>query len=399
VSLSQNGTAAKSTISEPGLMGNSTRKAATVVESIKALKRPVVSEVLDENTFIKMLCLERKRTERSGRRFALVLLDWGGLLQSRDREQAFKRFVSTLSQSTRETDIKGWYKAGSVFGVIFTELGDGEEVAITKVLLTKVKNALYSTVRVEDINHIRLSFHMYPEDIERSDSGGPTDLTLYPDQMPDRDPKRAARILKRLMDIIGSTIALIILSPLLLAIAVAIKLTSPGPVLFRQPRAGRYGTMFTFLKFRSMYLANDPTIHREYVTRFISGNGGAETDVNTVFKLQNDPRVTSVGKLLRRSSLDELPQLFNVLKGQMSLVGPRPPVPYEIACYQIWHKRRLLTVKPGITGLWQIGGRSKVKFNEMVRLDLQYAATWSVWLDLKILLRTPRAVLSGEGAY
>ena len=150
-----------------------------------------------------------------------------------------------------------------------------------------------------------------------------------------------------------------------------------------------------------MYIANDESLHKEYVTRFISGQPDGEADTNgkSVFKIKHDPRVTRVGRLLRRSSLDELPQLLNVLRGEMSLVGPRPPVLYEVACYEAWHKRRLLTVKPGITGLWQVGGRSRVKFNDMVRLDLRYAATWSVWLDITILLKTPAAVMSGEGAY
>jgi lipopolysaccharide/colanic/teichoic acid biosynthesis glycosyltransferase len=120
---------------------------------------------------------------------------------------------------------------------------------------------------------------------------------------------------------------------------------------------------------------------------------------NAVYKIQDDPRVTRVGKFLRKTSLDELPQLINVLKGEMSLVGPRPPIPYELEAYQIWHRRRVLEAQPGITGLWQVNGRSRIKFDDMVRLDLQYARTWSVWLDIKILWQTPRAVLFGAGAY
>ena len=118
-----------------------------------------------------------------------------------------------------------------------------------------------------------------------------------------------------------------------------------------------------------------------------------------VFKITNDPRITPIGRVLRRSSLDELPQFLNVLIGDMSLVGPRPPIPYEVECYDIWHRRRLLAVKPGITGLWQVSGRSKVGFDDMVRLDLKYARSWSIWLDIKILIKTPHAVLSGEGAF
>jgi lipopolysaccharide/colanic/teichoic acid biosynthesis glycosyltransferase len=175
-------------------------------------------------------------------------------------------------------------------------------------------------------------------------------------------------------------------------------------VFFRQQRVGQHGKAFTFLKFRSMYAGNDPNVHREYVTQLIAGQAQrhpANSNGNGagVYKLTSDSRITSVGAFLRRTSLDELPQLLNVLRGEMSLVGPRPAIPYEVAAYQTWHRRRVLEVKPGITGLWQVNGRSRIKFDEMVRLDLRYAKTWSPWLDVKILLRTPRAVLVGEGAY
>ncbi len=148
-----------------------------------------------------------------------------------------------------------------------------------------------------------------------------------------------------------------------------------------------------------MYQNNDHTIHREYVTKLIAARSESGAKAAPVYKLTSDPRVTRIGKFLRRSSLDELPQLFNVLKGDMSLVGPRPPIPYELAAYATWHKSRLAVVKPGITGLWQVAGRSRVTFDEMVRLDLRYAASWSLRLDFIILLQTPRAVITGQGAY
>jgi len=184
-------------------------------------------------------------------------------------------------------------------------------------------------------------------------------------------------------------------------IALTIKFTSQGPVFFKQQRVGRFGKTFTFLKFRSMYVNNDSKVHEEYVKKLIKD---AADPVSTnksgagVYKLVNDKRITPLGKFLRRSSLDELPQFLNVLVGDMSLVGPRPPIPYELAAYQTWHRRRLLSVKPGITGLWQVMNRSTVKFDEMVRLDLRYASTWTPWLDVKILLRTPAAVIKGTGA-
>ena len=151
-----------------------------------------------------------------------------------------------------------------------------------------------------------------------------------------------------------------------------------------------------------MRSGNNPAIHEEFVKRLIAGAINSEQTTahqQTVYKLTDDPRVTAVGRFLRKTSLDELPQFLNVLMGEMSLVGPRPPILYEVERYDLWHRRRLREVKPGITGLWQVTGRSRTKFNDMVRLDLQYAKSWSLWLDLKILWRTPRAVLMGDGAY
>jgi lipopolysaccharide/colanic/teichoic acid biosynthesis glycosyltransferase len=150
-----------------------------------------------------------------------------------------------------------------------------------------------------------------------------------------------------------------------------------------------------------MQVNNDATVHQEYVRRFIAGQAELHT-VNGkagVYKITNDPRVTAIGRVLRKASLDELPQLLNVIQGHMSLIGPRPPVPYEFQQYDLWHRRRVLEIKPGITGLWQVNGRSRTSFDDMVRLDLQYAREWSLWLDLKILWRTPGAVLSGIGAH
>jgi len=191
--------------------------------------------------------------------------------------------------------------------------------------------------------------------------------------------------------------AILLFLPLFLVIAVLVKLSSPGPVFFRQKRLGQYGQHFNFFKFRTMYVNNDPRIHQEYVARLIAGSRDAGQGSAT-FKLKNDPRVTPLGRFLRKSSLDELPQFFNVLRNDMSLVGPRPPLPYEYERYQVWHRRRVLEMKPGITGLWQVEGRSRTTFEEMVRIDLRYAGSRSFWVDLKILLLTPAAVLSGRGA-
>jgi lipopolysaccharide/colanic/teichoic acid biosynthesis glycosyltransferase len=204
--------------------------------------------------------------------------------------------------------------------------------------------------------------------------------------------------MKRAIDIVGGTLLALLCLPFCVLIALLVKATSKGPVLFRQQRVGQHGKQFTFLKFRSMYVDN---VHKEFVTQMITRELDRDKSERNqgVYKLTSDKRITRLGKFLRRTSLDELPQFINVLRGDMSLVGPRPPIPYELAAYQTWHRRRLLEVKPGITGLWQVTGRSTVDFDEMVRLDLRYATSWTPWLDLRILIRTPAAVIKGSGAY
>jgi lipopolysaccharide/colanic/teichoic acid biosynthesis glycosyltransferase len=356
--------------------------------------------LISEELFTKLLSLERKRSERSRKRFVLMLVDAGELLRTDRREVALEQMTAALSLSIRETDIRGWYREDSVVGVILTEFGSADMRSALDTVFCKVNSALRGNLGTGQMNEIHISFHVFPDDLG-TQGGGSADFSLYPDFLQEGETKKAARLIKRAIDIVGSLVALIVLSPVLLPVAIAIKLTSKGPTLFKQTRVGQYGVRFTFLKFRSMYFGNDPRIHQDYVARLISGEGGGEQrDANGgVFKIKDDPRITPLGKFLRRTSLDELPQLFNVLKGEMSLVGPRPPIPYEVEAYDIWHRRRFLEVKPGITGLWQVKGRSRTKFEDMVRLDLEYARTWSLGLDFKILLETPRAVFFGGGAY
>jgi exopolysaccharide biosynthesis polyprenyl glycosylphosphotransferase len=195
--------------------------------------------------------------------------------------------------------------------------------------------------------------------------------------------------LKRLIDIAGSSAMLLLLSPLLSVIGVAIKLDSPGRVLFTQTRLGRGERPFTCYKFRSMWE------HAEEARPELSG---LNEIAGPIFKIREDPRVTRVGRIIRRFSLDELPQLVNVFRGDMSLVGPRPPLPSEVEVYEDWHHERL-RIPSGMTGLWQVMGRSDLTFDEMVMLDLYYAENWSLWLDFKILLRTIPTILFARGAY
>jgi lipopolysaccharide/colanic/teichoic acid biosynthesis glycosyltransferase len=203
-----------------------------------------------------------------------------------------------------------------------------------------------------------------------------------------------------MLDIAGSLAGLVLTFPLFLVIAAAVKADSKGPVLFRQERIGRLGNRFVFLKIRSMYTGSDTEAHRTFIRKFIRGTLDSPGEAAPrIFKLTEDNRITRVGRFLRKTSLDEFPQLINVLKGDMSLVGPRPPIPYECSDYDVWHRARIMEMKPGITGLWQVKGRSSTDFDSMVRLDIRYIREWSLLLDIRILLATPRAVLSGKGAY
>ncbi len=358
-------------------------------------------DIFPQGIFTKMLCLERNRAERSGRRLVLMLLESQSLLKHGDQTGSTGKVRHALSRATRETDIKGWYREGAAIGVIFTEIPLAEK-SVVHVLSGKVNHALHAALG-EQVSEVDLSFHVFPDHPGSEEGGGPgpeTFSAIYPDLAVEIESKRTPLFAKRCMDIVLSFLALLVLAPLMMLIAAAIKLTSPGPVLFRQVRLGQSGKGFTFLKFRSMYAKSDHAIHEAYIKRFISNqtDSAERAGDSQVFKLQADPRVTRVGRFLRRTSLDEIPQFFSVLAGHMSLVGPRPPLPYEFANYEIWHRRRLLAVKPGITGLWQVEGRSRVKFDEMVRMDIAYARKWSLWMDIKILLRTPRAVVGGNGA-
>jgi len=351
--------------------------------------------------FLRALRLERKRAERSRKLFVLMLLDQSTPLRNGKGDNLLNKTVPAILSSIRETDIAGWHQEHSALGVIFAELGAADTKSILGALRARVNALLQSVLRAEELAHIRITFHSFPEqDWGQDDTGLPIEK-LYPDLVKRDESRKVSRAIKRAIDILGSSMVLLLLIPILLTLALAIKLSSPGPVLFRQKRLGQHGVPLTCLTFCSMDTGTDPRIHMEYVKRLIGGNGSSSASRTNgkVYKITKDPRLTSVGRLLRKTSLDELPQFLNVLRGDMSMVGPRPPIPYELEAYDIWHRRRLLEVQPGITGLWQVNGRSRVPFDDMVRLDLKYATTWSLWLDLKIILRTPQAVFSGDGAY
>jgi len=358
------------------------------------------SEVLSEESFHRMISLERRRSERSQRPFVLLLIDAGRNQPGEEQGRILLDILSALQGATRETDVTGWYTTNSVVGVMFTEIVLDNN-AVLSTILSRVGTVLRDRLDTDEFSRIKFSFHVFPDDWDSQDLDRPSNPTLYPDLEKRQKSNRLGRATKRLIDVLGSLALLVMLSPVFFIVAAAIKLTSRGPVLFRQKRIGEHGIPFRLLKFRSMHVNNDSSEHKEYVRKLIAGQAEkkpANGNGGGVFKLTNDPRITPVGRVLRRASLDELPQLINVLRGEMSLVGPRPPLPYEVEAYATWHRRRLMEAKPGITGLWQVNGRSRIEFDDMVRLDLRYARDCSPLLDLKILLQTPKAVMNGDGA-
>ncbi len=241
-------------------------------------------------------------------------------------------------------------------------------------------------------------FHPYFRTTAHTESIG--DLTLLRVE-PSGLYTTRSQVVKRLIDIAVSLAALTVLSPLLLVVAIAIKLTSPGNVLFVQERPGLHGRVFRILKFRTMRAGAETALHREAQRKLIEEGApaGFDADGKPIYgKVANDPRVTKIGSLLRRTSIDELPQLWNVLRGEMSLVGPRPAVLADVESFKDWHFQRH-DIRPGLTGLWQVSGRSRLSFDEMVALDIRYIEEWSIWLDFKIMLKTLPALLNTDQAF
>lgn len=347
--------------------------------------------------FHQLLQIERHRTERSGSPFLLLLLNITALKTEQCLDAILGKINSAVRYSLRETDIRGWYDHGRVIGIIFTEMTSVDQLSIEgniRIIHARIGRKLAADL----LDKITISFHVYPEQHQGGANDKLFDAKLYPDLNKLDNSSHLTLAIKKVMDITGSAAALLLLFPVFLAISVAIKCTSEGPVFFRQERLGCKGKKFTFLKFRSMYENSDSKKHRTYIAKYINEQQNSAVEPG-VFKLKDDLRITPLGKWLRKTSLDELPQFINVLKGDMSLIGPRPPIPYEYDYYALWHRKRLLSCKPGITGLWQVMGRSRTTFDDMVRLDLQYIHNWSLGLDLKILLKTPGAIFSGNGAY
>jgi exopolysaccharide biosynthesis polyprenyl glycosylphosphotransferase len=340
--------------------------------------------------FLRQLHLETLRAQRSKSTLSIIVLtlDKEANLESLNMNE----ILGIIRKKTRDTDISGFVNHKTLCVL----LPDTDEAG-AKEICAKLTNK---------IPQFSITTSSYPDHIfESLTKNGCISPDAFPfeiwDPMDLKGESWFKSLLKRGIDIVGSIIGILIFMPVMLVTALAIKATSPGPVIFSQIRLGKHGAPFTFYKFRSMHVNMDNQLHRDYVNDFIKGHhekvnqGDAE---QPVYKIKSDPRVTKVGKFIRKTSIDELPQFFNVLRGDMSLVGPRPPLSYEAEKYQAWHLRRILDMKPGITGLWQVEGRSKTGWDDTVRLDIRYIKNWSLLLDLKILLRTFKEVLKCRGA-
>lgn len=363
-------------------VGSTRRKRAHVRFGLHGDNR----HVLHPELFADVLIREQRRAERFDERFVLVLV------RINSGHDAASRVVRAVAAATAETDVLGWLATGTVLGVVAPEI-QGRDVSVAPQLRCRILRELSKRVDDAALAAVSIESHVYPPHAQAASRSHPPINPWLPDVGLQRDA------IKRIMDIAGGMLLLLILSPVFLLIAAALKLTSPGPILFPQERIGFMARPFTMWKFRTMRVDADPGPHHEFVTKFIrSGAQLHPAGRRALFKLTNDDRVTPLGRILRKTSLDELPQLWNVLRGDMSLVGPRPPLAYEVEHYKPWHRRRMLDAIPGMTGLWQVVGRSRTTFDEMVRLDLRYARTRSLWMDIKILLATPRAVISGKGA-
>ncbi len=354
-----------------------------------ARRRSNTDCLLSADLFTAALAREFKRVDRFDESFALLVIT----VSSDNGEAVWSNVIRVLTTMKGDTDIVGWLEQGVAVGLI-RPLVHLEPAEAAASLAMTVQRELSRMLTRELAASCSMRLEVYSE---RSHASVP--VLLQEKTLRQKVKQGIADTAKRVLDIAGSLTLLALFAPVLLVIAALVKFTSKGPVLFRQVRVGQHGRPFTMLKFRTMGMNADPAIHQQYVTQFIQAGAAAEPATASVFKIVDDPRVTRIGRFLRRSSLDELPQFLNVLRGEMSLVGPRPPLPYEVARYKRWHRKRLGEAKPGITGLWQVTGRSRTTFDEMVRLDLRYARSYSLWTDLKILLATPRAVVTGKGAH
>ena len=319
---------------------------------------------------------ERYRADRSNSVFSLVV--FSVMSSGYDESSPLAVLEDMVRNNIRLSDEAGWFDEHRLSVLLPDTVAKDARVLAEKILSFMQPLGIQVSYQI-------LS---YPSQNKYFESATDINFRQHSALMPKMSNAHEKLMWKRILDVTVSLIALIMLSPLLLAVAVLIKIVSPGPVFFTQERVGLSGKVFKFLKFRTMTVNNDVSVHSSYLKDLINGQDGDKPMV----KLKNDSRIILFGNFLRRACIDELPQLINVLRGDMSLVGPRPCIPYEAQEYLNWHARRF-DVVPGMTGLWQVSGKNTTTFKEMIRLDIEYTAKRSLWLDLYILAKTPLVIM------
>ncbi len=375
----------------------------TIANKIKQLVKKTTDFQEDDEFFLtkevfrKVIDRERDRANRTGEIFSLVVVV---LPEQTKRQKALATLGDTLSSRVRSIDAVGWLDQQHV-GILLPETNSaGARKFAGKIdqdlhpaqFLLNYEIFTYPSDYLTDPQKISLYLLAGKSERDRRSTiacgdGGYRKAHRSVDYM----FSLSRRILKRGFDLFGASVFLLFFSPLFVVIAVVIKIVSPGPVFYKQQRIGYAGQPFTFFKFRTMRPDADSREHQDYLASLIKGASDKNVPDAPMAKLDHDPQIIPFGGLLRKTCLDELPQLFNVLRGEMSLVGPRPPIPYEVKEYHSWHRGRFNAL-PGMTGLWQVSGKNKLSFREMVRLDIRYARERSLWVDIKILFRTPLAI-------
>ncbi len=391
------------------------------------LHAEVCDKICSVEEFKNILLRERSRADREDKCFSLVVFDVKNT-ETNGGSHSKWLMVDTLTKRLRSADEAGWFDKEKIAVLLHNTLEEGARCFAKdfQKLIVNIGQPFSYTVCI------------YPDDWYNIDDGkgisgkcNPGDASSKKDSTISHNQilftKQATREFislasqpmdimaensnrslhelmvsflsknpawKRIIDVAGSTVIIIVISPLFFFVSLLIKIVSPGPVLFKQKRVGYMGKTFTLLKFRTMEVNIDATDHQQHVIKLIKGAAqGGEHSEKPMIKLDDHPHIIPFGKIIRKTCIDEMPQLINVLRGEMSLIGPRPPIPYEVEEYEHWHKRRL-DVLPGLTGLWQVSGKNRLTFKEMVSLDIQYSKQLSFWLDIKIILKTPFAIVS-----
>ncbi len=386
-------------------------------EMMETIRRPVrrtLPGIYSVEQFRAALERERARVDRNGHHIALVLIQVGGS----NRTSKAPRVIDVLKDRLRLTDEAGWFDQSRIGVLMPCTSCEGAWHMVADLCRIMNGGLSLSDCRVYTYPHDRsvgaggtrmarcdeLLAESFLASLSQTD--GPAESVVSASPAPAGSADEPAHVnplettvwtgpsaWQRGLDVICALLGLAALAPVFILAALFIKLVSPGPAFFKQVRIGRGGRPFVLWKFRTMKTDADSSLHRNHMSALIRrGAGSGEAGARPMTKIDNDPRVIPLGGILRRTCIDELPQLVNVLRGEMSLVGPRPPIPYEVREYLPWQTRRLDAV-PGLTGLWQVSGKNKLTFEEMVRLDIQYSRKKSFWMNVKILFRTPRAIL------